>query len=216
MKKVVFGLTAVVFMVCLFLESCTTNDSYVDVKTEAFEDIILKKYNLVKSTNSSLNLFEDLKENKNDIIEEYRIKSSNESVIIIKNILNNDFRVIKGYISNSSKPTFNIIKNLKVTISNDKNVLSSMIVENETNNEKFSCLLNEGIPYEIKNLQPENILLNRNLSVRADPKLCQRENGETTSQCYKREVDEFCDGFIGCIALTQVSVHLLILALCSC
>ena len=48
-------------------------------------------------------------------------------------------------------------------------------------------------------------------------KLCQREGSEGTKDCYKREADEFCDGFIGFAALvTNPGVHLLILALCSC
>lgn len=47
--------------------------------------------------------------------------------------------------------------------------------------------------------------------------ICQRATGENTSQCYKREVDEFCTDFWSCAALaTNPQIHLLILALCTC
>jgi hypothetical protein len=46
---------------------------------------------------------------------------------------------------------------------------------------------------------------------------CQREPGESFSNCYKAEKDEFCDGFWSCIAVdTQPQVMLLIAAACGC
>lgn len=45
---------------------------------------------------------------------------------------------------------------------------------------------------------------------------CQREPGESTSVCYKAEVDEFCDDLLGCEGLLYWQVHALILASCSC
>ena len=46
---------------------------------------------------------------------------------------------------------------------------------------------------------------------------CQRENGESFSNCFKAESDEFCDSFISCIALaTQPSVAMVIAVACSC
>ena len=46
---------------------------------------------------------------------------------------------------------------------------------------------------------------------------CQREQGESFSNCYKAEKDEFCDGFWSCLAVdTQPQVMLLIAAACSC
>lgn len=90
----------------------------------------------------------------------------------------------------------------------DANGNGNLYVKNHTANEEFSTDLVDGKPTNLQNLQ------NGNVASRAI--LCQREEGETTSACYKREVEEFCDGFIGCVALTQVSVHVLILALCTC
>ena len=46
---------------------------------------------------------------------------------------------------------------------------------------------------------------------------CQREQGESFSDCYKAEKDEFCDGFWSCIAIdTQPQVMLLVAGACSC
>ncbi|MCM5527883.1 hypothetical protein [Parasegetibacter sp. NRK P23] len=46
---------------------------------------------------------------------------------------------------------------------------------------------------------------------------CQREPGESFSNCYKAEKDEFCDGFWSCLAVdTQPQVMLLIAAACGC
>lgn len=45
---------------------------------------------------------------------------------------------------------------------------------------------------------------------------CQREEEESFSDGYKAEVDEFCDGFFSCLALTRPAVHVLIAASCSC
>lgn len=46
---------------------------------------------------------------------------------------------------------------------------------------------------------------------------CQREPGETFSQCYNAEKDEFCDSFISCLAAdTQPIVIITIAAACSC
>ena len=46
---------------------------------------------------------------------------------------------------------------------------------------------------------------------------CQQEGNEGHTGCYLRESDEFCDGFLGCVALaTQPAIHLLIYALCGC
>lgn len=47
--------------------------------------------------------------------------------------------------------------------------------------------------------------------------LCQREKGEKFKDCFKREADEFCDGFFSCIAIaTHPVISILIAALCSC
>ncbi len=46
---------------------------------------------------------------------------------------------------------------------------------------------------------------------------CQRESTQTFKQCYLKEVDEFCDSFISCVALaTNPTVSVLIAAACSC
>ena len=51
---------------------------------------------------------------------------------------------------------------------------------------------------------------------RTAAKFCQREGTEGFSDCYKREVDEFCDGVIGCLALLHWGSHLVIASACSC
>lgn len=46
---------------------------------------------------------------------------------------------------------------------------------------------------------------------------CQRQEGQSFSDCFKHEVDEFCDSFISCIAVaTQPQVSILIGIACSC
>lgn len=46
---------------------------------------------------------------------------------------------------------------------------------------------------------------------------CQREAGETFSECFAAESNEFCDSFVSCVALaTQPSVAIIIGLACSC
>ena len=46
---------------------------------------------------------------------------------------------------------------------------------------------------------------------------CQRESGQTFSECFKHEADEFCDSFISCIAIaTNPQVSVVIGIACSC
>ncbi len=48
-------------------------------------------------------------------------------------------------------------------------------------------------------------------------KFCQRLKNQTFKQCYNKEVDEFCDSFVSCVALaTNPTVSMLIAVACSC
>ena len=46
---------------------------------------------------------------------------------------------------------------------------------------------------------------------------CQRQKNQTFKQCYNKEVDEFCDSFVSCVALaTNPTVSVLIAVSCTC
>jgi hypothetical protein len=206
-----FFISATVFVACNN-EDGTQKDEALNI-----EKVLFEKYKLVKSQNTNINL-SNLNSissfTKTDEVSEYTIENSLEKVLIITNSSKpNSYVVIKGHnVNNSAYRSednfgFEITKELDIVLLMDANGDGSLNVKNLTDNEEFSQILDDGKPTE---LNTSNITSNR-------PSLCQREAGEGTKACYLREVDEFCDGFWGCAALaTNASVHLLILALCSC
>lgn len=203
-------LTATLFVAC--------NNEEVEQKTESLniEQVLFAKYKLVKSESSTVNIQNLNSEsifNASDKVSEYTIENSNEKVLVVTNSLKpNTYVVVKGssnetFERNSSDNSgFQITKELNIEIQMDLNGNGSLNVKNLTDNEEFSQILVDGKPTEP----------NTSSTTSNKAQLCQREVGEGTKQCYLREVDEFCDGFIGCVALTQASVHILIAALCSC
>jgi hypothetical protein len=213
---------SVITLFSLFLSGtlfiACNNENVEEPKTSIdVEKVLFEKYNLVKSKNSTIdiaNINSINHLNTFDKVDEYTIENSIEKVLVATNSSKpNSFVIIRGInVGNSqnkaSKETFEITKELKIEITMDANGNGNLYVKNHTANEEFSTDLINGKPTNLKGIQSDN------LASRAS--LCQRQKGETTSDCYKREVDEFCDGFIGCVALTQVSVHVLILALCTC
>lgn len=46
--------------------------------------------------------------------------------------------------------------------------------------------------------------------------ICDKENRESFSDCYARQVDEVCDGWLGCASLAFPATHTVIAASCSC
>ncbi len=194
------------------------NNEEAEQKTEALnvEKVLFAKYKLIKSEKTNVNL-SNLKSvstfTKSDNVTEYTIENSVEKVMVITNSSKpNSYVVIKGFTNtglekkSSDISDFQITKELNIDIQLDSNGNGSLKVKNITDNEEFSQNLVNGKPTELAN----NVIATSSIS------FCQREESEGTKQCYLREVDEFCDGFIGCVALTQASVHILIASLCSC
>lgn len=202
-------LSATLFIAC--------NNDETKQKTEAVnvEEVLFARYKLVKSENpivniSTLNAVSMIDASNN--VAEYSIENSSEKVLVITNSSKpNNYIVIKGFVSNSvsrnsaENSDFEITKELNIEIQMNVKGDGSINVKNITDNEEFTQTLVDGNPTEGSTPTTSSRVA-----------LCQREPGEGTKQCYLREVDEFCDGFIGCVALTQASVHILIAALCTC
>jgi hypothetical protein len=214
-KLSIIALFSLILSVTLFT-AC--NNENIDEPKNSIDvnKVLFAKYSLVKSKNSTVNLANVNSQNRLntfDNVDEYTIENSDEKVLVATNSSKpNSFVIVRGFnIQNSesrnSDDSFEITKEMNIVIEMDGSGNGNLNVKNLTANEEFTSTLVEGVPTDLQRLPGGN-------SVRVS--LCQREKGETTSQCYKREVDEFCDGFIGCVALTQVSVHVLILALFTC
>lgn len=133
---------------------------------------------------------------------------SDIKVFIVPSNVNDKFYVIKGNINSGE---LRIEKESYGRIEMD-----------ESGNGFFEILDNQNTIidyYIIENGKPVSVETSAFKSITQLKKtsFCQREGQEGTSGCYKREADEFCDGFIGCAVLaTNPQVHLLILAVCSC
>lgn len=214
-KLSIIALFSLILSVTLFT-AC--NNENIDEPKNSIDvnKVLFAKYSLVKSKNSTVNLANVNSQNRLntfDNVDEYTIENSDEKVLVATNSSKpNSFVIVRGFnIQNSesrnSDDSFEITKEMNIEIEMDGSGNGNLNVKNLTANEEFTSTLVEGVPTDLQRLPGGN-----SVSVG----LCQREQGETTSQCYKREVDEFCDGFIGCVALTQVSVHVLILGLCTC
>lgn len=215
-KLSIITLFSLFLSVTLFI-ACNNENIEESKNSIDVEKVLFEKYSLVKSKTSTVdiaNINSINRLNTFDKVEEYTIEDSVEKVLVATNSSKpNSFVIIRGVnVDNSqnrtSEDTFEITKELNIEITMDANGNGNLYVKNHTANEEFSTDLVDGKPTDLQNLQSGNVA--------SRARLCQREAGETTSGCYKREVDEFCDGFIGCVALTQVSVHVLILALCTC
>ncbi|HEY1024182.1 MAG TPA: hypothetical protein VGE26_03395 [Sphingobacteriaceae bacterium] len=46
--------------------------------------------------------------------------------------------------------------------------------------------------------------------------ICDKNSGESFSSCYSRQVDQICDGWLGCASLAFPATHTVIAASCSC
>lgn len=46
--------------------------------------------------------------------------------------------------------------------------------------------------------------------------ICDKNSGESFSACYSRQVDQICDGWLGCASLAFPATHTVIAASCSC
>jgi hypothetical protein len=217
MSKFKISVTTIfaLFMSATLFIACNDETVEESKNTIDIEKILFEKYSLVKSKKLSVDLTNVKSINKLntfDKVDEYTIENSVEKILIASDLSRpNSFIIVRGvFTKNVSKEYFQITKEMKINITLDTKGTGSLYVKNLTENEEFSLKLIEGLPDKLSEIQQrqENYI--------AAPSLCQREKGEKLSDCYKREVDEFCDGFIGCAALTQISVHILILALCSC
>lgn len=204
--------------------ACIKEDVPEQIEDVNIEKIFIAKYQLIKSIKSTVNTTSinskySIKSSKK--VTEYSIKNSNEKVLIFVNYKKpNNYIVIKGFYNNFKNNStkgfdFHIIKELSIEIQMNNEGNGLLYVESSNKKDSFKIELSKGKPDGLKNTS----FVQSSSSIPTEPveeKLCQIEEGETTKSCYIREVDEFCDGFWGCAGLTQVSVHVLILALCSC
>jgi hypothetical protein len=186
-----FFLSTAIFVAC--------NNDVTEQKTESLnvQKVLFAKYKLVKSENSTINIANinsKSKFNTSDKVSEYTIGNSTEKVLVVtSSVKPYNYIVIKGHESgileskSSENSNFKITKELNIDIQINANGSGSLNVKNLTDNESFSQTLVEGKPTETS----------ASATSSNEAKLCQREDGEGTKKCYLREVDEFCDGFLG-------------------
>jgi hypothetical protein len=137
----------------------------------------------------------------------FDFEGSDQKVIIIPALNDERFYAIKGRLSSNE---FTIEKEVFCSISMDESGNGFVELLDEENNIIEYFTLIEGIPTSDKAIDSQNQL-------KGTQGWCQQEGNEGSHGCYKREVDEFCDGFLGClVTATQPQVHVLIIAMCAC
>jgi len=215
-KLSIITLFSLFLSVTLFI-ACNNENVEESKNSIDVEKVLFEKYSLVKSKTSTVdiaNVNSINRLNTFDKVDEYTIENSIEKVLVATNSSKpNSFVIIRGInVDNSqnrtSEEAFEITKELNIEITMDAYGNGNLYVKNHTANEEFSTDLIDGKPTDLQSLKSGNVA--------SRVILCQRHGYETTSGCYKRELNEFCDSIFGCLALTQVSVHILIIALCTC
>lgn len=204
----------IAFVTVIILTSCESNtiDTDVDINNMELFKILNKKYGIAEiNYNVDLNKTKlPLSKSNNDWdysnARQYRFEESSKKIYIANSKTNYDkYSIIRTV---NAKGVTIIDLELFCEINLDDNGNGYLYLLNSEGKQIESFELLNGIPQDIECI--------KNTKTAKKSIFCQREGNEGTSQCYKREVDEFCDGFIGCLALTNPQVHALILGLCTC
>lgn len=195
------------FVSALIIFSCSKenseNKNEVNATNKALE-LLEKKNNIIKVDDTTiLNALKQLVDQNNEN-SFFQTKNKNEYFIITK--IGNKSTLVKGSLDNKvfiKEKKFELLDNM------DDSGNGNLIIKN----------INEGIELSQKYNNGKfinTILISSNTS-NSNRGLCQRENGETFSQCNSRETEEFCDDFISTVAyISNPIIPILIAAVCSC
>lgn len=194
MKKLLLKNFVFIFTVFIFSSCSQDNSTFQGVQNDNLEEYIKSRYNLVKLPEEELNDL-DINASGFNEVEVYQSPESDAQFVLYLNNSQAKYKVEEIQRDNNGVITY------KKEISFKGEIIDNIM--------------------EFEDLKiTEEILNDSNVGAKdSTPKktLCQREGNESTSDCYKREVDEFCDNFVNCFVLVvNPQVHLLILALCTC
>jgi len=132
-------------------------------------------------------------------------KSLDDNSFVVINNIDNKYYLKKGIVENGQ---FIIENNFELTDNMNDNGVGNLIIKNVDENIIISQSYNDGVF--------ENSLISSSNNF-AQKRFCQREDGESFSDCNSRETEEFCDDFISTVAyITNPQIAILIAALCSC
>lgn len=204
LKKISIITLSSAFILSIILFSCSKEsiNSESSGAKPGISELIEKKTGLSELKNEKeINLINKYSDVNSGSV--YYKSSSDNKLIVVTNI-NNQFVLNKGVIANGEfiiENRFELIDNM------DDEGNGSLTIKN----------INENVV--IMQTYSNGIFNNQVISSNGDThrKLCQREAGETFSQCNSRETNEFCDDFVSTVAyITNPSIPILIAALCSC
>lgn len=203
-KTSVIATLSIAFLLSVILFACSKEkiSSENTSKKDDISALIEKKTGLTVLKNEKEIQLINKNSNVNSSSQYYKSAFDNKLIVVTK--FGNKYVLHKGVIANGefiAENRFELVDNM------DDNGVGNMTISN----------LDEGITLiqTYKNGTFSNEVQSaENNTVK---KLCQREAGETFSQCNSRETDEFCDDFVSTVAyLTSPSIAVLIAALCTC
>ncbi|RYJ43278.1 hypothetical protein [Flavobacterium beibuense] len=204
-----------------FIVSCSEEQNPAEVETSSIAlktinndgDMALQKaFALTKIQDINKIDLNFLKEEINDFtydnIYGYEKAETNEKILVVENTTTDELYVLKGIYENNK---FTTSKKIFGRINLDEKGTGTISADNVYAGVSFDLVLDGGYTQDIIQVGTDDNDDDDGFT------LCQREEGEGTIDCYKREADEFCDDWISCAAIaTNTTIHLLILAVCSC
>jgi len=207
--KNLLRITFVVFSFAIIFYSCEKNDEIIEIsKSDSFFNG--KTYTKQELNNEAKKISEDkitsILNTHFGILEVNKI--SKNSKINLSLELDNNYSITEYVFENSSKRIY-LAQNMKDT--------NMFLVFNTTKENSQIKIVNKQAMFldEVKSRLLNNVP-NINSSVKVS--LCQRESGESQSECEDREYDEFVESCFVCWVSywTNPQVPILISALCLC
>lgn len=139
----------------------------------------------------------------------FDFQGSNQKVFVVPAFNGEGFYVVKGNITSNN---FTVEKEVFCNINMDDSGNGYFELLDQEGNIIEDFTLDQGIPTSYK---PD--ATSSQTQLKGTQGFCQQQGGEGAGRCYKREADEFCDGFLGCLVLaTNPGVHALIAVMCAC
>lgn len=202
-KKISIIILICTFILSIFLYSCSNENLEVNNLKPEISKLIENKTGLIEIKDGKEIALLKSKSKINSITTYFKSKNNN-SFIVLNNI-DNKYYLEKGIITEGK---FIVKNSFELTDNMDDKGNGSLIINNVNEKIVISQTYENGI-FKDKVISSTN-----NPSSKG---LCQRQDGETFSQCNSREAGEFCDDFISTVAyITNPSIPILIAALCSC
>jgi len=203
MKKIL-KITLTLFLALTFFACSEDNPQLTDESSKVeVSELIQNKLGYVEvKDKGQLNIIKS-KTNLNSNTLYY--KSLVDNSIIVINSIENKYYLEKGIVENGE---FFIENNFELTDNMDDNGIGNLIIKNVDENIIISQTYKDG------DFTSNVTSISNGI---AQKSLCQRESGESFSDCNSRETDEFCDDFISTVAyITNPTIAILIAALCTC